>query len=165
MKVDIKDYELMKDMAYDNREKFQMLLAKMLLIKEGESTLKEMYYDLVEKYQRKNQECEELKKEINGYKTIIEKIRQEVQEDATCWSRTCYSDSYEECIECLKTTILDIIYDERNDFVLGRVICKECGKYKKALDEVEKLCKDHPFCDCSCGQDILDIINKAKDGR
>lgn len=62
MKVDIKDYELMKDMAYDNREKFQMLHAKMLLIKEGESTLKEMYYDLVQKYQRKNQECEKFER-------------------------------------------------------------------------------------------------------
>lgn len=70
MKVDIKDYELMKDMAYDNREKFQMLHAKMLLIKEGESTLKEMYYDLVEKYQRKNQECEKIKKDNSEYYSI-----------------------------------------------------------------------------------------------
>lgn len=36
--------------------------------------------------------------------------------------------------------------------------------YKQALDNVEKMCKDHPFCDCSCGQDILDIINKTKKG-
>lgn len=57
----------------------------------------------------KEQECEELKKEINGYKTIIEKIRQEVQEDVTCESRECGCDSYEECIECLKNTILNII--------------------------------------------------------
>ena len=55
------------------------------------------------------QECEELKKEINGYKTIIEKIRQEVQEDVTCESRECGCDNYEECIECLKNTILNII--------------------------------------------------------
>lgn len=77
---------------------------------------------------RKEQECEELKKEINGYKTIIGKIRQEVQEDVTCESRECGCDSYEECIECLKNTILNIIDEERNDFVQGRVICKECGK-------------------------------------
>ena len=38
-------------------------------------------------------------------------------------------------------------------------------KYKQALDEIEELCKNHPFCDCSCGQDILYIINKVKDGE
>lgn len=92
-------------------------------------------------YQAKEQECEELKKEINGYKTTIEKIRQEFQEGITCESRECGCDNYEECIECLKTTILDIIYDERNDFVEGREICKECGNYKQALDEIEEYCK------------------------
>lgn len=44
-------------------------------------------------------------------------------------------------------------------------ICKISEKYKRALDNVEKMCKDHPFCDCSCGQDILDIINKTKKGN
>lgn len=34
---------------------------------------------------------------------------------------------------------------------------------RKALDEIKKMCKDHPFCDCSCGEDILNIINKAKE--
>lgn len=68
------------------------------------------------KRKTKGQECEELKKEINGYKTIIEKIRQEVQEDVTCESRECGCDNYEECIECLKNTILNIINEERNDF-------------------------------------------------
>lgn len=95
--------------------------------------------EMKDQFQAKEQECEELKKEINGYKTIIEKIRQEVQEDATCWSRKCDCDSYEECIECLKNTILDIIYEERNDFVQDKMICKECGKYKQTLDEIEKL--------------------------
>ena len=37
--------------------------------------------------------------------------------------------------------------------------------YKQALDNVEKMCKDHPFCDCSCGQDILNIIDKTNDGE
>nr|DAI41243.1 MAG TPA: hypothetical protein [Caudoviricetes sp.] len=112
------------------------------------------------------------KEEINGYKTIIEKIRQEVQEDITCESRECGCDSYEECIECLKNTILDIIYEERNDFVQDKVICKECGKYKKALDEIEKiadgnLCEDD--CDicpdnCMCDwKEIKDIINKVEE--
>ena len=65
---------------------------------------------LYKKWKRKEQECEELRKEINGYKIIIEKIRQEVQEDVTCESRECGCDSYEECIECLKNTILNIIF-------------------------------------------------------
>lgn len=64
------------------------------------------------------------KKEINDYKTLIEKIRQEVQEDVTCESRECGCDNYEECIECLKNTILNIINEKRNDFVQDKVICK-----------------------------------------
>lgn len=78
MKVDIKDYELMKDMAYDNREKFQMLHAKMLLIKEGESTLKEMYYDLVKKYQRKNQECEKVESRADELKNTLTKVNEKI---------------------------------------------------------------------------------------
>lgn len=74
-------------------------------------------YDLKSQLQAKEQECEELKKEINGYKTIIEKVRQEIREDLTCESRECGCDDYEECIECFKDTILNIIYEERNDFV------------------------------------------------
>lgn len=79
--------------------------------------------DLQNKLQAKEQEFEELK----------EKIRREVQEDVTCESRECGCDSSEECIECLKNTILNIINDERNDFVQDKVICKECGKYKQEL--------------------------------
>ena len=105
------------------------------------------YYKLYKQLKAKEQECEELKEEINGYKTIIEKIRQEVQEDVTCESRECGCDSYEECIECLKNTILNIIY-EGNDFVQGKVICKECGKYKKALEEIESLCKNEACAPC-----------------
>lgn len=129
--------------------------------------------ELQDKLARKEQECEELKKEINGYKIISEQIKQEVQEDVTCESRECGCDSYEECIECLKNTILNII-DEGNDFVQGRVICKECGKYKKALEEIESLCKneacapckeleENDHCDECHGKIILDIINKAKE--
>ena len=65
--------------------------------------------ELKEQLQAKEQECEELKKEINGYKTIIEKVRQEIREDLTCESRECGCDDYEECIECFKDTILNII--------------------------------------------------------
>ena len=100
MKVDIKDYELMKDMAYDNREKFQMLHAKMLLIKEGESTLKEMYYDLVEKYQRKNQECEKLRNTLNEIEKKCSK--------------------YQTCIIVLKKDILDIINGAKDKNVLHK---------------------------------------------
>lgn len=78
MKVDIKDYELMKDMAHDNREKFQMLHAKMLLIKEGESTLKEMYYDLVEKYQRTNQECKKFESRADELKNTLAKVNEKI---------------------------------------------------------------------------------------
>ena len=127
--------------------------------------------ELQQKLQAKEQECEELKKEINGYKIISEQIKQEVQEDVTCESRECGCDSYEEYIECLKNTILNII-DEGNDFVQGRVICKECGKYKKALEDIEiniskyqELTFDKPrtMRETRCIYNILNIINKTKD--
>lgn len=141
--------------------------------KHSPKAIRQIAFDLYKQLARKEQECEELKKEINGYKIISEQIRQEVQEDVTCESRECGCDSYEECIECLKNTILNII-DEGNDFVQGRVICKECGKYKKALEEIESLCKneacapckeleENDHCDECHGKIILDIINKAKE--
>lgn len=107
------------------------------------------------------------KEEINGYKTIIKKIRQEVQEDVTCKSRECGCDSYEECIECLKNTILNIIDEERNDFMQDKVICKECGKYKQALDSIENICRNVLDDDYirNLAFALLDIINKAKDGE
>lgn len=43
---------------------------------------------------------------------VIERIRQEIQEDVTCESRECGCDDYGECLECLKNTILQIIKDE-----------------------------------------------------
>lgn len=43
---------------------------------------------------------------------VIERIRQEVQEDVTCESRECGCDDYYECLECLKNTILKIIESE-----------------------------------------------------
>ena len=85
----------------------------------------------------KEQECERLKKEINGYKTIIEKIRQEVQEDVTCESRECGCDSYEECIECLKNTILNIIYEERNDFNNSEKHLEEYAELLQQLDQLK----------------------------
>ena len=118
---------------------------------------------LTNKLQAKEQECEELRKEINGYKIIIEKIRQEIQEDETCESQECGCDNYEECIECLKNTILNIINEERNDFVQD---------YKQALEEIEKIagnnlcdddcdvCPDNCLCDW---KEVKDIISKSKE--
>lgn len=81
---------------------------------------------LFKRFKYKEQECEELKREIafgnNG--ELSDKIRA-------------------------------IVFKDLN---------AENSKYKQALDNVEKMCKDHPFCDCSCGQDILDIINETKKG-
>lgn len=68
----------------------------------------------VNQYNQVVAQNKDLQTEINGYKTIIEKVRQEVQEDATCESRECGCDSYEECIECLKNTILNIIDEVLN---------------------------------------------------
>lgn len=48
------------------------------------------------------------------YKEALEEIRKEVQEDITCESRECGCDSYYECLECLKNTILNIISEVKD---------------------------------------------------
>ena len=65
---------------------------------------------------------------------------------------------------------MNIIDEERNDFVQGRVICKECGKYKKALEDIEIYVRDNSDFDKSykltsntSAYDILEIINEVKE--
>lgn len=65
---------------------------------------------------------------------------------------------------------MNIIDEERNDFVQGRVICKECGKLKKALEDIEIYVRDNSDFDKSdkltsntSAYDILEIINEVKE--
>ena len=51
---------------------------------------------------------------LSKYKHALEEIRKKVQEDITCESRECGCDSYYECLECLKNTILKIISEVKN---------------------------------------------------
>lgn len=153
-------------------ERFLIASGKSKDITEPEE-FEEVFQDIEQTYsehEELNKECEELRKEINGYKTIIEKIRQEVQEDVTCESQECGCDNYEECIECLKNTILNIINEKRNDFVQDKMICKECDNYKQALDKIENYVRDNSDFDKSDkltsntgAYNILEIINEVKE--
>ena len=43
------------------------------------------------------------------YKQALEEIREDLEQDTTCESRECGCDDYEECLKCVKETILDKI--------------------------------------------------------
>lgn len=143
MKVDIKDYELMKDMAYDNREKFQMLHAKMLLIKEGESTLKEMYYDLVEKYQRKNQECERFESRADELKNTLVKVNEKI-------NRIVEIDGYSEQIDTKSVKKDKFIKNIKNWSQISVEYKNEASMYLDCADIPSELASEPNktvFCD------------------
>ncbi len=53
-----------------------------------------------------------LQKEIeenDRYRKALEEIEQELKEDIYCESQECGCDDFEECLNCVKTQILDII--------------------------------------------------------
>ena len=79
---------------------------------------------------RKTQECEELKKQVETtekwrikaeslnekldlkdtyYRKALEEIEKELKEDVYCESQECGCDDFEECLNCVKTQILNII--------------------------------------------------------
>ncbi len=79
---------------------------------------------------RKTQECEELKKQVETsekwrikaeslnekldlkntyYRKALEEIEKELEEDVYCESQECGCDDFEECLNCVKTQILNII--------------------------------------------------------
>ena len=80
---------------------------------------------------RKTQECEELKEllklrtndrvnkleraiirrniKIDRYRKALEEIEKELKEDVYCESQECGCDDFEECLNCVKTQILNII--------------------------------------------------------
>lgn len=43
------------------------------------------------------------------YRKALEEIREDLEQDTTCESRECGCDDYEECLKCVKETILDKI--------------------------------------------------------
>ena len=82
-------------------------------------------------YERLNQECEELKEllklrtndrvnkleraiirrniKIDRYRKALDEIEKELKEDVYCESQECGCDDFEECLNCVKTQILNII--------------------------------------------------------
>ena len=47
--------------------------------------------------------------ETNRYRKALEEIEKELKEDVYCESQECGCDDFEECLNCVKTQILDII--------------------------------------------------------
>lgn len=85
---------------------------------------------LYKQYSRKEQECEEWKnkyyrsttevksdliKQFQKYRSALEEIRGEVEQDTTCESRECGCDDYAECLNCIKETILNKISEVEDD--------------------------------------------------
>ena len=85
---------------------------------------------------RKTQECEELKNTLkkltrgvvlpaiqepevinltDRYRKALEEIEKELKEDVYCESQECGCDDFEECLNCVKTQILDIIYKAKGE--------------------------------------------------
>ena len=48
-------------------------------------------------------------KDIDRYRKALEEIEKELKEDVYCESQECGCDDFEECLNCVKTQILDII--------------------------------------------------------
>lgn len=83
--------------------------------------------------QRKEQECEELKKQLmqkserlcylNAEKSFrivdleqtLDEIEKELKEDIYCESQECGCDDFEECLKCTKEHILDIINEAKEN--------------------------------------------------
>ena len=101
-------------------------------------------YEVALAYKNKSKECETLKSENFSFEELI-KYQDEQLEP--------FNDGYFEHLDT--KTIAELAKKSIR-------LTTENRKLENALDEIEELCKNHPFCDCSCGQDILDIINKAK---
>ena len=52
---------------------------------------------------------EKLKSKNDRYRKALEEIEKELKEDVYCESQECGCDDFEECLNCVKTQILDII--------------------------------------------------------
>lgn len=95
--------------------------------------------NLLNKFQAKEQECEELRNKLNSN---IERMNEQ--------NEKLHKENKE---------LKSYIYEKEKQ------IKQQLDQYKQTLDEIAELCKNHSYCDCSCGQDVLDVINKVKDGK
>lgn len=90
------------------------------------------FHKVYQQLYRKTQECEQKEKELkelkrqyklscldceykntktdaDRYRKALEEIEKELKEDVYCESQECGCDDFEECLNCVKTQILDII--------------------------------------------------------
>ncbi len=65
-------------------------------------------------------EIVELRKDCNHcnfykYRSALEEIKEDMEQDTTCESRECGCDDYAKCLNCIKETILNKINEVLND--------------------------------------------------
>lgn len=75
MKVKLEQYKVVENMAFENREKFEMLQSKMFLLKHGEIVLKELYQDLAEKHLRTVQTVKDLQNKNEAIHQIADNLQ------------------------------------------------------------------------------------------
>ena len=73
--------------------------------------------------------------------------------------------------EKLKEELIDLKWQQESDYQMvedaetliydNDYYKREMNAYRKALEEIREMMKEHPFCDCSCGDDIIDKINEV----
>lgn len=94
------------------------------------------FHKVYQQLYRKTQECEQKEKELkelkrqyklscldceykntktdaDRYRKALEEIEKELKEDVYCESQECGCDDFEECLNCVKTQILDIINEAK----------------------------------------------------
>lgn len=65
------------------------------------------------------------------------------------------------CKECTDIETKLCHYKQVEKFrVIIRQIKAENGKLQQKLKKIKELCRQEPFCFCSCGDDILQIIEE-----
>lgn len=69
-----------------------------------------------------------------------------------------------ECPHCHKLIVSCSMCDKQNCNNCKFTIDEQLHHYKQVVEEIkEKIQNEHPFVDCSCGQDILEIIQKCEE--
>lgn len=154
-----------EQLKQENKRLLEIINAKPLETVDIDSAFK--IAKLKEQLQAKEQECEELH---NRTASIIYRLTGGRLSYSTYTLEGCedaYTDQLRIDVERATKELSEeneILKSENFTFEeLIKTQEDEMDKLKQALDEIAELCKNHPFCDCSCGQDVLDIINKAKE--
>lgn len=80
------------------------------VLEQENKELKEMYRLSCLKCEYKN-----TKADVDKYRSALEEIKEDMEQDTTCESRECGCDDYAECLNCIKETILNKINEVLGD--------------------------------------------------